>query len=387
MQDVYIIGVGQTPIGEWWDRSLSDLSTEALREAMADAGIEEQPDALFVSNMLAGQLSKQKHLGALISSAAGWDGIEALVIEAACGSGGAAVQAGITAIRSGAARMAAVVGVEKMTDGVHGETITAGLATAADAEYEVDQGASFVALNALVMARYMHEYGIDHEAFGGFSINAHANATNNPCAMFRSPITQRTYAKAPMIAPPVNLLDSSPVCDGAAALILASADGLRDLPQADPVRVLASASATDTISLQERRNLIELDGARLSTQRAYEQAGLAPQDIDLFEAHDAFSIMAALSLEAAGFAQPGRATMLAREGEITPDGRIPISTMGGLKARGHPVGATGVYQIVELVSQLRGQAGANQVLHAEIGMAQNIGGSGATVITHILSRG
>jgi len=234
------------------------------------------------------------------------------------------------------------------------------------------------------MRRYMHEYGYSHEDFAPFAINAHSNAVNNPHAMFHFPVTAERFARAKMICDPINLLDSSPIGDGAAAVVLAPADAARI--SAAPVRIAASAVGTDTLALHDRRDPLVLEGAMLSTRRAYEQAGVGPEDMDLFELHDAFSIMAALSLEAAGFADKGQGLRLALDGEIGIDGRIPVATMGGLKARGHPVGATGVYQIVEVVQQLRGLAGANQVPNARLGMAQNIGGSGATVITHILER-
>jgi acetyl-CoA C-acetyltransferase len=384
MRDVWVIGIGQTPVGELWDKSLQDLAVEALGVACLDAGIE-KPDALYVSNMLAGQLVGQKHLGALIAQAMGWPGIEASVVEAACASGGVAFQAGVRAVASGLMDTVAVCGVEKMTDETSGRTVTAGLATAADADYEVDQGVTFVALNALMMKRYMHQYGVPHRIFGEFSVNAHANGAANPHAMFQRPITVDTYLNAPMIAPPINLYDSSPICDGAAAVILATREVARSLSQVTPVRVLADSTATDCLSLHARRDPIFLDAARTSAFKAYQQAGIGPEDVDLFELHDAFTIMSTLSLEAAGFAEPGRGTSLAAEGEIAIGGRLPVCTMGGLKARGHPVGATGVYEIVDVVTQLRGQAGPNQVPNPVIGMAQNIGGTGATVVTHILS--
>ncbi len=385
MRDVVVIGIGQTPIGELWEMSLRQLATQALHQAVQDAGIEQPPEALFIANMLAPRLSNQAHLGALITDHAGWRGIEAVTVEAACASGGAAFQQAYRAVASGMMDVVAVCGVEKMTDATTGP-VTSALATAADADFEGAHGASFVALNALIMQRYMHEYNVPHAAFAPFSINAHRNAVNNPNAMFRRAITEKTYHNAPMIAEPINLYDSSPICDGAAAMILCSLEIAHDLDVAAPVKVLASASATDCLDLAGRRDMLGLEAARGSAQKAYQQAGLSPQDIDVFEVHDAFSIMAALSLEAAGFANRGQGTRLGLDGEITIDGGIPISTMGGLKGRGHPVGATGVYELVDLVTQLRGTAGANQVRDAEIGMTQNIGGTGATVVTHILQR-
>ncbi len=383
MRGVAIVGVGQTKVGEHWDTSLRHLALEAIQAAMADAGLT-RADALYVGNMLSGELTGQEHLGALIADFAGLRGIEAFKIEAACGSGAAALRMGYMAIAGGLADIVVVVGVEKMTDALGPDT-TSALAMAADGDYEAAQGLSFVAINALLMRRYMHEYGYSHHDFAPLAINAHRNGMNNPYAMFRFPVTAERFARAKMICDPINLLDSSPICDGAAAVVLAPEDAARALSAA-PVRIAASAVGTDTLAVHDRRDPLTLDGAVLSTRRAYEQAGIKPQDVDLFELHDAFSIMAALSLEAAGFAERGQGLRLALEGEIGIEGRLPISTMGGLKARGHPVGATGVYQAVEVVQQLRGLAGANQVPNARIGMIQNIGGSGATVITHILER-
>ncbi|MGB3218565.1 MAG: thiolase domain-containing protein, partial [Anaerolineae bacterium] len=348
------------------------------------AGVE-AVDALYVGNMLSGELAGQEHLGALMADFVGWRGVEALKIEAACASGAAALRVGYLAVASGQLDVVAVLGVEKMTD-TTGEETTSGLALAADQEYEAAEGVSFVGINAMLMQRYMHQYGIKHEAFANFTVNAHRNALHNPNAMFHLPLGVKDYVKASMIAAPVNLLDSSPICDGAAAVILCAHDRAREFGiNRAPVRILASAVATDTLAVHDRRDPLKLEGGSLSAQRAYAQAGVTRRDINLFEVHDAFTIMSALSLEAAGFAEPGQGVRLAQEGEIAIGGRVPISTMGGLKARGHPVGATGVYQIVELVQQLQGQAGANQVQKAQIGMAQNIGGSGATVITHILA--
>ena len=379
MRDVAIIGIGQTPVGEHWEKSLRHLAHDAIMAAMRDASIE-AAEALYVGNMLSGALNGQEHLGALIADFVGLRGIEAMKVEAACGSGAAAVRVGAMAIASGMHELVLVCGIEKMTDAI-GNLTTGALATAADQEYEVSQGISFVGLNALLMRRYMHEYDVAKEAFAGFTVNAHRNGAHNPNAMFRSPVSEAAYARAGMIADPINLLDSSPVCDGAACIVLAPADRYRSRAKAF---ILASAVAIDSLAIHDRRDPLVLDAAVISSQKAYAEARLTPADIQLFEAHDAFSIMSALSLEAAGFAPRGAGVRLAQEGEIAIGGRVPLSTMGGLKARGHPVGATGVYQIVEVVQQLTGQADKNQVVGATIGMAQNIGGSGATVVTHIL---
>ena len=383
MREVSIIGIGQTPVGEHWDKSLRTLSYEALAAAMRDAKVE-RVDGLYVGNMLSGELTDQEHLGALIAEHSGLRGIEAVKVEAACGSGGAALRIGYAMVAGGLSDIVAVMGVEKMTDKPN-NVVTSALAMAADAEYEALQGLSFIGINALMMRRYMHEYGYKKEDFANFAINAHANAVNNPNAMFPMPITARQFADAKPIADPINLLDSSPIADGAACVILAPSQLAKEFTD-KPIRVRASAIATDSVALQDRRDVLFLEGGALSAQKAYAMAGLGPSDMDLFELHDAFTIMSALSLEAAGFAKRGQGVRLALDGEIGIRGRLPITTMGGLKARGHPVGATGMYQIVEVATQLRGEAGANQVPNARLGMAQNIGGSGATVVTTILER-
>jgi acetyl-CoA C-acetyltransferase len=384
MRDVSIIGIGQTPVGEHWERSLRHLAYDAVAAAMRDAGIE-RADALYVGNMLAGEISGQSHLGPLIADFAGLRGIEAVKVESACASGAAAVRMGYLAVASGSHDIAICVGVEKMTDDV-GNRLTSALAQAADADYEVVHGISFVALNALLMRRYMYEYQVRHEDFAGFALNSHANAVGNPNAMFRRAITLEAFMDAGMVADPINLMDSSPMADGAAALVLCPSEQAREF-SGNAVRIAASALATDSLSIHDRHDPLWLQAAQDSAQRAYRQAGVGPDDMDLFELHDAFTIMAALSLEAAGYAERGRGWQLALDGDIRPGGRIPICTMGGLKARGHPVGATGAYQIVEAAQQLRGEAGDCQLPDARLAMTQNIGGSGSTIVTHILERG
>lgn len=384
MREVAIIGIGQTSVDEHWDKSLRLLAGEAVLSALADAR-RDTVEALYVGNMMSGIISRQQHLGAMIADWVGLRYAEACKVEAACGSGASALRVGLMAVASGEVESAVVVGVEKMSD-VPGNEITSALATAADADWEVDQGVSFVALNALIMTRYMHEYGWKHGDFAEFSINAHANAVHNPYARFHDEVlTQAAYQKAPMIAAPINLMDASPTGDGAAAVVLVPADLVRGsgLPL---ITIAGSAAATDTIAVHSRKDLLWLTAAERSAKAAYAQAGVSPEDIDVFEAHDAFSIMAALSLEASGFAERGQGPRLALEGDIRPTGRIPIATRGGLKARGHPVGATGMYQIVEVVQQLRGEAAGTQVPDARIGMTQNIGGSGSNIVTHILRR-
>ncbi len=380
MTKVYVVGIGQTPVREHWDRSARDLAVRSVLEALEQAGVE-KVDAVYVGNALSGELTGQEHLGALIADFAGVRGAEAVRVEAAGASGGAAVRMAYLAVASGLQDIVIVTGVEKMSD-LSGPAVEEALATAGDEEFEAIHGLSFVALNALLMRRYMYEHGVELSDFAHFSINAHRNAANNEYAMFPRPITVDDFVNARMIADPISLLDSAPVADGAATLILCSDKVVGENAQS-AVEIVASAAATDAMALHDRSNPLFLTGAYESSRKAYDQAGVRPEEIDIFELHDAFTILATLSLEACGFAVEGEGVRFAVDGEIGLEGTIPISTMGGLKARGHPVGASGVYQVVELVQQLRGEAGANQV-DAHLGMAQSIGGSGATVVTHIL---
>jgi acetyl-CoA C-acetyltransferase len=382
MRQVAILGIGQTKVDEHWDKSLKELGGEACFAAMQDAAID-KVEALFVGNMLSPLVDGQNQLGTFISDWIGLWGHEAVKVEAACGSGAAAFRAGVMAVASGEIESALVVGVEKMTDKA-GHDVTAALTTAADADYEVEQGVSFVGINALVMRRYMHEYGWKHADFAPFSINAHANAMYNPFARLQMEITTQQFEKSNMVATPINLLDASPIGDGAAAAIIVPAEKVTRVPGRPRVILAGSGAATDTIAVHSRKDPLFLSAAHASAKRAYESAGIGQHEIDLFELHDAFSIMTALSLEACGFAERGQGPRLGLDNEIRPGGRVPICTRGGLKARGHPVGATGMYQIVEVVQQLRGECAQTQVEGAKIGMAQNIGGSGATVFTHIL---
>jgi acetyl-CoA C-acetyltransferase len=380
MRDVFIVGAGQTPVGEHWRLGLRELGAAAVRAALDDAGVE-TVDAVYVGNMLGGAVNGQESLGALLADAAGLLPAEAFKVEAACASGGAAVRAAALAVAAGAHDAAVAVGVEKMTDAL-GERVAAGLATAADGDYEASHGLSFVAHSALLMRRYMHETGAVREDFAPFAVAAHRNAAANANAMFRQPISREEFARSPRVADPIGVLDAAPVCDGAAAVVIAARAALR--PHHRAVRIAGSAAATDSIGLARRADLLALGAARRSAERAFAASGFAPRDCDLFEAHDAFTIITALSLEACGFAPRGEALKRAAQGCFAPGGCTPVSTFGGLKARGHPVGASGVYQIVEAAAQLRREAGPNQVPGARVALTQSIGGHGSIAVTHVL---
>jgi acetyl-CoA C-acetyltransferase len=385
MRKAVIIGAGMTPVGEHWKIGLRDLAVEALLNAMDDAGID-KVDSLYVGNMVSGSFVEQENLGALIADWAGLGNIPAVKVEAACASGGAAVQEGVKAVLSGLEDVVAVVGVEKMTDAWPSDA-TRYLAYAADAEWELFHGASFVALNALIMRYYMKAYGYTEEELALFAVNAHANGAKNPYAMFKRPIKVETVMRSPYVADPLKLFDASPVCDGAAAVIITTPEKAQELgvPKEKWVEVAGMGRAVDTISLASREDLLTLKAAKVAAERAYKMAGVEPKDIDFFEVHDAFTVMAALSLEALGVAKKGEGAKLAKEGQIAIDADYPIQTMGGLKARGHPVGATGVYQTVEAVLQLRGEA-PSQVPDAEIGLTQNIGGTGSNITVNVFRR-
>lgn len=382
MSEVVIAGIGQTQVGEHWDISLRSLALEAIEAARAEVtGLE--PQALFVGNMLAPQLSNQAHVGALLADYAHLGGIEAFTVEASGASGGVALRAGYLAVASGLVDVALVVGVEKMTDTIGGE-VEAALSTANDSDYEAVHGLTPTAQAALLMRRYLHEFNAPRDGFAGFALNAHANGAGNPKAMFRKAITVEMYNQAGIVSDPLNMFDVAPFADGAAALLLTRSDLLPKNFSHPLVRIKASSMATDTLALHDRPNPLSFSAVQRSVEQVCDKARITPLQIDFIELHDAFSIMAVLSLEAAGFAQPGEGWQLAQSDFIGIQGSLPINTMGGLKARGNPGGASGVYQAVEAIQQLRGQAGKNQVPDARRAMIQSLGGPASTVVTHIL---
>ena len=384
--NIVIAGIGQTTVGEHWQYSIRELAHFALEAAIKDAG-GLRPQALFVGNMLAPNLSKQAHLGALIADFSGlrFDyaqhsvGIEAVSIEAAGASGGAALRQGYLAVKSGMIDVALVVGVEKFTDMVDSGVEDA-LATATDSDFEAVQGLTPTTQAALLMRRYLHEYNLPADALAGFPITAHANAVANPNAMFRRAIKASTYARAGMVSEPLNIFDAAPPADGAAAIILTRSELLPAHQQIGAARILGSASAVDTLSLHDRKDILLFDAARRSASSALKKAGVTREQISFFEYHDAYSIYAALSLEAIGFAERGKGWELARDGEISEGGKIPCVTMGGLKARGFPGGATGVYQAAEAVTKLK-----HACESGGIALIQSLGGPASTAITHLLT--
>lgn len=384
MTEVVITGIGQVPVGEHWDVSLRSLGTRAVLAALHDAG-GLKPQAMYIGNMLASVVSHQANLGALLAENSGLDGIEAYTVEAAGASGAGAFHLGYLAVASGFVDTAIVLGVEKYTDMV-GSELESAVAQSTDYDYEAVQGVTPTSLAALLMQRYMYEYKAPRQAFAEIPLLAHANAVNNPNAMYRKSISREAYNRAELISDPLNLYDMAAYADGAAAVVLTRPELVpAGLPQ-PLVRIVGSSVVVDSLSLHDRRDPLLFEAVTASTERACRQAGILPGDVDLFELSDAFSIYALLSLEAAGFAKRGQGWLLAQSGELCPSGKLPVMTMGGLKGRGNPLGASGVYQVVEAVTQLRGLAGKAQIPNARLAMVQSLGGPASTAITHVLER-
>lgn len=379
MTEVVIAGIGQVPVGEHWNISLRSLADRAMLAARKDAG-GLQPQAVYIGNFLASVISHQANLGSLLTDNAGFKGVEAYTVEAAGASGAAALRVGYLAVASGFVDTAMVVGVEKITDMV-GTEVESAVALSSDYDYEAVQGITVAAQAGLLMQRYIHEFNVPANAFAQIPILAHANAAHNPNAYFRKAISLDAYQKSEMVSDPLNIYDMAPQADGAAAVILTRADlAPKDLPH-PLVRISGSSVVIDTLALHDRTAPLGFEAAGHSVEHACRQAGILPADVDLFEVDDAFSIYAVLSLEAAGFAKRGQGWLL--EGLKK---QMPILTMGGCKGRGNPYGATGIYQAVEAVMQLRGQAGENQVAGAKRALIQSLGGPASTAVSHVLER-
>jgi len=380
MRRVAIVGSGQVPVRKRHELGLRELGALVVEQALGETD-KGRVEALYLSNMLSDELQGQKHLAALVADEAGLAGIEAIQVRAATASGAAALRVAHLAVASGVVDLALAVGVEKMSPQVP----TAALAKALDARSEVPDGKTLLSQNAMLMQLYLDTYNLPIDALAPFSVNAHQNAQFNPNAIFQDrQFTAEQVAASRLIYPPLRLLDCSPVSDGAAAVLLAP---LADAQQfcSHPVEIIASNATTDRFRIRDRAHPLRLEAAARSAKQAFDEAGVSRQDVDFFELHDAFSIMACLLLEAAGFAAQGRGWELAATGEIGLNGRMPIATMGGLKARGHPIGATALYQTCEIVQQLTGRAGKNQLDSPRVAMLQSVGGAGTTVLTHLFA--
>jgi acetyl-CoA C-acetyltransferase len=380
MRDVIVIGAGMTKFGELWGKSIKDIFVEAATKAIDDAGVD-HIDSMYVGAMSPGLFVGQEHLGAVMADYLGVNPIPATHVESACASGGVAFRQAFLEVASGASEIVLAGGVEKMTDGAD---VTEVLATAADQEYEVYQGITFPGLYAIIARAHMHEYGTTREQLAAVAVKNHRNGAKNPNAQFRSEITAEQVMNSTMVADPLRLLDCSPVSDGGAAVIVASIDVAKKLKK-NPLRVIASAQASDSIALHSRKSITTLGSVVKAADKAYKMAGVKPSDVDLVEVHDCFTIAEIVATEDLGFFEKGKGGQAAADGQTSIEcNLIPVNTSGGLKSKGHPVGATGIAQIIELYEQLNGKAGARQVPNPHIGMAQNMGGSGASCVIHIL---
>jgi len=387
MREVAIVGIGCTKFGEMWDKSFRDLFIEAGLMALTDAEVSgAQIEALYGGNMSAGMFLEQEHIRALIADYSGLttNNIPSTRVEAACASGGLALRSGIIAVASGYHDVVISAGIEKMTD-VGAEKAMDALASAADREWEAEVGATFPGLYAMMARAHMHELGTTREQLAQVAVKNHYHGSMNPRAQFRNKITIDTVINSPLVADPLRLFDCSPITDGAAAVVLVPAERAKEFTDT-PIYVKAAAQASDTISLHDRRSLTSIDATTIAADRAFKMARLQRSQIDVAEVHDCFTIAEIMAIEDLGFFEKGAGGPVTLAGDTAIGGKIPINTSGGLKACGHPVGATGIKQAVEIVEQLRGDAGKRQVDGAEVGLTHNVGGTGGTVVVHILAR-
>lgn len=385
MRDVAVIGVGMTKFGELWDHSFRQLIAEAGSKAILETTVEgKEIDAMYIGSMSSGRFIGQEHVGALVADAAGFShlNIPSTRVEGACASSGLALREGFLSIASGHCDVVVVGGIEKMND-VGGGSATETLATAADQEWEAFFGATFPGLYAMIAKRHMHKYGTTKKQLAQVAVKNHKNGTLNPNAQYQREISLETAMNATPVAEPLGLMDCSPVTDGAAAVVLCSAEKAKDF-NSEPVKIIGSGQASDTLSLQGRRSLTTLDATVKAGEKAYELANIKPKDVDFAEVHDCFTIAEICAIEDLGFVKKGEGGKAIDNKITTPDGTLPVNISGGLKSKGHPVGATGVAQIVEVTNQLRGNAEKRQLKNANIGLTHNVGGSGATCVVHIM---
>ncbi|MBU2584101.1 MAG: thiolase domain-containing protein [Bacteroidetes bacterium] len=379
MRDVAVIGIGMTKFGELWTMSIRDMFVQAALDAIKDAKVD-HIDSMYVGTMSSGLFVGQEHIGAVMADYLGMAPIPASRVESACASGGVSFRQAFLEVASGHSDIVLAGGVEKMTDGAD---VTEALATAADQEYEVYQGVTFPGLYAMIANAHMNEFGTTREQLAHVSVKNHKNGSKNPNAQFRSPVTLEQVMKSTLVADPLRLLDCSPVSDGAACVILCPLEMAKKITN-HPVKVIASAQASDTIALHSRESFTTLNAVKHAAEKAYKQANLTPNKIQFAEVHDCFSIAEIVVTEDLGFFGKGKGGQAVEKGLTSLEGKIPVNTSGGLKSKGHPVGATGIAQIIEVYEQLTNQAGDRQIKNAKVGLAQNMGGSGASCLIHIL---
>ncbi|MCF7809862.1 thiolase domain-containing protein [bacterium] len=383
MREVAVVGVGMHKWGELWETSIRDMFVMAARNAMNDAGVD-NIDSMYIGCMSGGLFAAQEHLASMLADYLGVLPAAAARVETACASAGLAVRMGWMEVASGISDIVLVGGVEKMTD-ITGDEATFALSTAADTEYEGYSGVTFPGLYAMMANAHMAKYGTTLEQLSQVSVKNHANGALNPEAQYPFPVSLETVMNSTKVAEPLRLLHCSPITDGAAAVILCPVELAKTKFKDHPLVVITgSGHATDTIALHSRADFTTIKAAEVAAKKAYAMAGVGPADIDFAEVHDCFTIAEIMVTEAIGFFEPGQGGPACERGETARDGSKPINTSGGLKSKGHPVGATGAAQIIEITRQLRGEAGKRQLKNPRRGLAQNMGGSGGSSLVHIL---
>lgn len=383
MRDVAVIGIGMTKWGELWEKSFRDIYVETALLAISDAGVD-RIDSMYVGSMSPGLFVGQEHIASLLADYLGQIPVPSARVETACASGGLALRLGFMEVASGMSDIVLVSGVEKMTD-VSGQEATYALGTAADQDYEGYHGITFPGLYALIARAHMEKYGTSREQLAMVAVKNHRNGARNPLAQFPFEITVDSVLNSVMVADPLRILDCSPITDGASAVILCPAETAMKMKK-PVIKITGTGHATDTIALSQRKDITWLEATYQAAKQAYAMAGRTPGDLDLIEVHDCFTIAEICVLEALGIVDKGKGGEAVEQGLTSLEGKIPVNTSGGLKAKGHPVGATGVAQAVEIIKQLRGEAGKRQVENAKIGMTQNMGGSGGSTVVHIFER-
>lgn len=384
MRNVAIIGIGMVKFGELWMKSLRDLCVEATQECLNDAGTN-RVDSITIGCMSSGLFNGQEHLASLIPDYIGLNHVPAVRVESACASGGLAVKTAFTEVASGLSDYVLAIGVEKMTD-VSVNDATYALATAADQDYEAFHGITFPGLYAMLAKAHMDRYGTTREQLAQVTVKNHANGALNSKAQFPFPVSLETVMNSTMIADPLRLLDCSPITDGAAAVLLTTVEEARKIKKFPLVEITGVGMGTDTIALSQRKDILKMDAVDKGVQRALKMAGKTISDINFSEVHDCFTIAELMVLETMGVVKPGQGGPATMDGLTALDGKFPVNPSGGLKSKGHPVGASGVAQIFEVVDQLRGNAGERQIANAKTAIAQNMGGSGGSCVCHVIER-
>jgi len=383
MRPVAVIGIGKTPFGAFADRDLRSLAVEAGQKALRNGRVEPgQVESFYLGNFAGPSFVGQNHLAPYVSTALGITGVPATRIEAACASSGSAFFHAWSEVAAGIYDVVMVVGVEKMTSQPTAR-VSQILAEAGDCSGEMKAGSTFASLFAMIARRHMHDFGTKKEHLSAVAVKNHAAGALNPDAHMRKTITLEQAMKGKPIAEPLNLYDCSLISDGAAAVILAPLERAREFTD-QPARVLGIAQASDYVALDQKADITTFPAVRRAGEKAYAMAGVKPEEIQFAELHDCFTIAEIIATEDLGFVKRGQGGPYAFEGCTSLQGACPVNTSGGLKAKGHPVGATGVAQICDLVLQIRGQAGERQLKRNQLALAENLGGSGATCVVTIL---